>query len=281
MTEVMRTLGRLGAGGPTGEKYKNLFEAVGNAIIQEEREKARAPKPEKKVVQVAPDAQQGKFKWKVNTNTAYIWSGSGGGATTMQVNYGEKAPPSAMKKKMVEGEDGQETCHVDASADIVPQAPDFGRRSVVGTAMVPAEDFKAQHLAEELTEVLLEDSSAAQQQAAMEQLSDESDFMIEYSFAEVDVPVTGKDEELDEDEEVMEEGTVVASVGVPRRYFWIVAAFLLLTTTALAYLLHANLSAEMKLPEEFQKRLDEEEEEETFMGLPTLLAPIRSLFAVN
>ena len=22
---------------------------------------------------------QGKFKWKVNTNTAYIWSGSGGG----------------------------------------------------------------------------------------------------------------------------------------------------------------------------------------------------------
>ncbi|CAL1137394.1 unnamed protein product [Cladocopium goreaui] len=283
MTEVMRTLGRLGAGGPTGEKYKNLFEAVGNAIIQEEREKARAPKPVQKVtVQTAPDSQQGKFKWKVNTNTAYIWSGSGGGATTMQVNYGEKAPPSAMKQKMVEGEDGQETSHVDASADIVPQnsTPDFGRRSVVGSAMVPAEDFKAHHLAEKLTEVLLEDSSAAQQQAAMEQLSDESDFMIEYSFAEVDVPVTGKDEELDEDEEVMEEGTVVASVGVPRRYFWIVAAFLLLTTTALAYVVHANMSAEMKLPEEFQKRLDEEEEE-TFMGLPDLLAPIRSLLAVH
>ncbi|CAK9111742.1 unnamed protein product, partial [Durusdinium trenchii] len=50
MTEVMRTLGRLGAGGPTVDKYKNLFEAVGNAIIQEAKEKAKAPKPVQKVV---------------------------------------------------------------------------------------------------------------------------------------------------------------------------------------------------------------------------------------
>jgi len=280
MTEVMRTLGRLGAGGPTGEKYKNLFEAVGNAIIQEEKEKAKAPKPAQKVaVQAAPDAQQGKFKWKVNTNTQYIWSGSGGGATTMQVNYGEKAPPSAMKRKIVEGEDGQETTHVDASADIVPQnsTPDFGaRRSVVGSALVPAEDFKAATLADELTEVLLDDSSAAQEQA-MEQLSDESDFMIEYTFAEVDVPVTGKDDEVGEDEEVMEEGSVVSTVGVPRRYFWIVAAFLFGTTTALGYLLYVNLSAEMKLPEEFRHRIDDEEGDDAFVDSEDILNQLKTM----
>ncbi|CAK9111748.1 unnamed protein product [Durusdinium trenchii] len=93
----------------------------------------------------------------------------------------------------------------------------------------------------------------------MEQLSDESDFTIEYSFAEVEVPVTGKDDELDEDEEVMEDGTAISKVGVPRRYFWIVAAFLVLTTTALAWLLHVNLNAELKLPEEFRKREDDED----------------------
>ncbi|CAJ1400690.1 unnamed protein product [Effrenium voratum] len=124
MTEVMRTLGRLGAPGGGSEKYKNVFQAVGNAIINEEKEKAKAPKPMQKVAVVAnaQDGAQGKFKWKVNTNTQYIWSGSGGGATTMQVNYGVKAPPSAMKQKIVEGHDGQETTHVDASADIVPEA---------------------------------------------------------------------------------------------------------------------------------------------------------------
>eukprot|EP00913_Durusdinium_trenchii_P010788 g10119.t1 len=47
--------------------------------------------------------------------------------------------------------------------------------------------------------------------------------------------------------------------GVPRRYFWIVAAFLVLTTTALAWLLHVNLNAELKLPEEFRKREDDED----------------------
>ena len=52
----MRSLGRLGGGGPSTEKYKTLFQvgkgasledvwqAVGNAIIREEKEKAKVPK---------------------------------------------------------------------------------------------------------------------------------------------------------------------------------------------------------------------------------------------
>ena len=50
---------------------------------------------------------------------------------------------------------------VDASADIVPE---MSRRSMVGQALVPVEEFKAHTLAEELSEVLLEDSSTAQQE---------------------------------------------------------------------------------------------------------------------
>ncbi|CAJ1335298.1 unnamed protein product [Effrenium voratum] len=154
----------------------------------------------------------------------------------------------------------------------------MGRRSVVGSALVPAADFKAHCLAEELSEVLLEDATSAQAQAT-EQLSDESDFMIEYTFAEVDVPVTKENQDpndLDEDEEVMEEGTAVSRVGVPRRYFWIVAAFLVLSTTALVWLLHANLSSEIQLPDEFRKHTDMEEEV-MFTGGPGLFAPIRFL----
>lgn len=169
------------------------------------------------------------------------------------MNYGLKAPPSAMKKKVVEGDDGNETAHVDASADIVPDVDITYRRSIVGSAMVAAEDFKAHALAQELSE-------------AQEQLSDESDFMIEYNFTEVEVAVSqDNDQELDSDEEVMDEGTVVSKVGVPRRYFWIVAMFLLFTTTALVWLLHANLNSEIELPEEFRKHADMEEDLD-FMG---------------
>ncbi|CAE7537979.1 unnamed protein product [Symbiodinium pilosum] len=260
MTEVMRSLGRLGGAGlQHTDKFKNAFQSIGTAILENEKEKAKAPKPVQKVA-IKQDTSQGKFKWKVNTNTQYIWSGSGGGATTMQVNYGQKAPPSAMKKKVVEGEDGNETAYVDASADIVPEADIHFRRSIVGTAMVPAEDFKAHTLAQELSEVLLEDEGSAQAQA-QEQLSDESDFMIEYNFTEVEVAVSKDNEqELDSDEEVMDEGTVVSKVGVPRRYFWIVALFLVVSTTALAWLLHTNLNSEIKLPEEFRKHADMEED---------------------
>lgn len=253
MTEVMRSLGRLGGGLQQTDKYKTAFQAIGTAILENEKEKAKAPKPVAQKVAIKQDVSQGKFKWKVNTNTQYIWSGSGGGATTMQVNYGLKAPPSAMKKKVVEGDDGNETAHVDASADIVPDVDITYRRSIVGSAMVAAEDFKAHALAQELSE-------------AQEQLSDESDFMIEYNFTEVEVAVSqDNDQELDSDEEVMDEGTVVSKVGVPRRYFWIVAMFLLFTTTALVWLLHANLNSEIELPEEFRKHADMEEDLD-FMG---------------
>lgn len=265
MTEVMRSLGRLGGGLQQTDKYKTAFQAIGTAILENEKEKAKAPKPVAQKVAIKQDVSQGKFKWKVNTNTQYIWSGSGGGATTMQVNYGLKAPPSAMKKKVVEGDDGNETAHVDASADIVPDVDITYRRSIVGSAMVAAEDFKAHALAQELSEVLLEDEGSAQAQA-QEQLSDESDFMIEYNFTEVEVAVSqDNDQELDSDEEVMDEGTVVSKVGVPRRYFWIVAMFLLFTTTALVWLLHANLNSEIELPEEFRKHADMEEDLD-FMG---------------
>eukprot|EP00439_Symbiodinium_sp_Y106_P054110 s287_g7.t1 len=71
--------------------------------------------------------------------------------------------------------------------------------------------------------------------------------------------------ELDSDEEVMDEGTVVSKVGVPRRYFWIVAMFLLFTTTALVWLLHVNLNSEIELPEQFRKHADMEEDLD-FMG---------------
>mmetsp|Transcript_45459 Transcript_45459/g.106229 ORF Transcript_45459/g.106229 Transcript_45459/m.106229 type:complete len:1277 (+) Transcript_45459:2-3832(+) len=269
MTEVMRNLGRLGGPGlQQTDKYKNVFQAIGTAILENEKEKAKAPKQAVPKVAIKQETSQGKFKWKVNTNTQYIWSGSGGGATTMQVNYGLKAPPSAMKKKVVEGEDGNETAFVDASADIVPEADVHFRRSVVGSAMVPVEDFKAHTLAQELSEVLLDDEGTAQAQA-QEQLSDESDFMIEYNFTEVEVAVSkDTEQELDSDEEVMDEGTVVSKVGVPRRFFWIVAMFLVVSTTALGWLLYSNLSSEIQLPDEFRRHADMDDEDIALLDAP-------------
>lgn len=73
-------------------------------------------------------------------------------------------------------------------------------------------------------------------------------------------------------------GNLNSSPGVPRRFFWIIAAFLVLTTTALAWLLHANLNSEIppgplpprvlsasRIPEGFENR---EEEDEAMIFFP-------------
>ena len=78
-----------------------------------------------------------------------------------------------------------------------------------------------------------------------------------------------------------------SSPGVPRRFFWIIAAFLVLTTTALAWLLHANLNSEIppgprprvlgasRIPEGFENR-EEEDEAMIFFPARNLRATVRT-----
>jgi len=260
MTEVMRSLGEIGTGRGSS-KVGRVFKSVGDAMIEEQKAKdaalaAQAAKPKFRQQVPNPAAGQSKFKWKVDSNTHYIWSGSGGGATQMKVNFGMKAPPSAHKQKVLADDEGSGATHIDASADIVPSADSnpelrygFSERTIVDSAVIDCEEFKGHRLAAELEEVLMENEDEAHNQAR-EQLSDESDFMIEYNFAEVEVAITKEnaDPELEEDEEILDDsGAAIARIGVPRRHFWLIAFGLLFSTTAVTWLLLYRLQTELKI----------------------------------
>eukprot|EP00930_Biecheleria_cincta_P069098 TRINITY_DN56883_c0_g1_i1.p1 TRINITY_DN56883_c0_g1~~TRINITY_DN56883_c0_g1_i1.p1 ORF type:complete len:1305 (-),score=246.48 TRINITY_DN56883_c0_g1_i1:164-4078(-) len=261
MTQVMRSLGRF-AGAATASEggiyLKDVHKAVGEAVMQIEKEKVEREEEKAKLMPVFKAVgQASNFKWQVNANTHYIWSGGGGGATSMKVNYGAKAPPSAHKEKL--NKDGN--TQVDASAAIAySHTIEFGLgedgiRTTVGVGMVDSDDFKQNILGQQLEEVLLDDDGDVYTRYTRdrEQLCDDSDFKIEYHFKEVEVPraPAGQESALDSDEEMMEElhGTGIQSMGVPRKFFWLVAFGLLVSTTALVVLLFSVLNAEMKAPD--------------------------------
>lgn len=245
MTGVMRAIGKA-ALAPGSKANADVFNATANAMMvrwKEIPEKVHVPVE----VEEEKDPSQANYKWKITTNTVYLRTNK-----KMKVNYGTKLalPPSARRKVQTE----EEAERVDASATINPQtaASSLGtRRSVVGTAKVPAEDFAAGriagNLAGELSETLMEEDSAHQD---LEQLDEESDFKIEYTFQEVEVAVGEKLEDLDEEGEEIQvmqtKGAVIGRLGVPMKKFWLVGLGLLLSTTVLLAILYSQVRGQWK-----------------------------------
>lgn len=255
MTNVMRSLGRAVNGGGFSASA-DVFTAVGTALVARRKEVpeeviAHAVEEEEREVDSQDNAN---FKWKVTSNTAYLWS-----SQKITVNYGAKAPPSAQKMVRVNVH-GQEVHQVDASADITPESEmdRRARRTVVASTLVEVEDFRSQRLAAELQEVLVESDDMPNDQN-LPQLSEESDFKIEYKIEEVEVAVGEKmspvDAEAEESQMLEEEGAVIAHLGVPPGRFWIVATFLIVSTTVLGLLL-----AWQMMPRE--KKAEDPEEDE-------------------
>lgn len=265
-TDALRALGRMGHRNSDDEidlvKSRNLavqaqtdvFKTVGALMVDHHiQEMNREPEPQQMQQVGEEDDEDGDgagkgFKWKVASNTHYLWSSSGGGATKMNVNFGKKAPPAASKREKVDIVTGQVV--TDASKDHVrtsvvklkKKAPIFQpqeyRSSVVGSSMLDVDDFKNCRLglADELGDVhgMLTEAEAEQ---PLEQLPDDSDFKIEYAFEEVEIAAGEKIDDLVEEELIDEAGQVVGQFAVPVSRFWIVAFGMILSTAILTFLL--------------------------------------------
>eukprot|EP00928_Gymnodinium_smaydae_P007736 TRINITY_DN12768_c0_g2_i1.p1 TRINITY_DN12768_c0_g2~~TRINITY_DN12768_c0_g2_i1.p1 ORF type:complete len:1285 (+),score=291.58 TRINITY_DN12768_c0_g2_i1:560-3856(+) len=249
LSRAMRNLGE-SVGDDDDRKAVNndIFDVVGQALVEHHETCAAevVPSPMPDIPDDGDDGQ-GNFKWKVTSNTHYLWSKSGGGATRVDVNFGAKAPPSALKKLRVDAETGVELATMsDASQHhVLPSAKPRAtrvtfesgpapRQSVTAVTLLNPEDVRSHRLDQQLTALLTTDAAAL---AEVEQLDDESDFKIEYNFEEVEVAV-GQPAEDVEDEELIEfeAGTVVGSLAVPRSRFWIVGLGLVASTLLLAAL---------------------------------------------
>jgi len=261
-TAALRSIGRAGvqnrgdvdlqqmkaiSANKTTDVFKNVGALMVEKAIEEAEEAERNPVGfgHEEEMEVEDEGSAGKgFQWKVAANTHYLWSTSGGGATRMNVNYGKKAPPTAIKKHRVNKETGQVATdasqgHVRTSITkikkkIIIDAP-ARRSSVVSTALIDAEDMKGKNLncfAEELGEVL--NMEEAQNAAAQDQLPDDSDFKIEYNFEEIEVGVGETVEDIMEEEIIDDEGAVVGRFAVPVKRFWMVAGGMLISTMILS-----------------------------------------------
>jgi len=184
------------------------------------------------------------FKWKVAANTHYLWASSAGGGV-MNVNFGKKAPPSAVKRQRVNVETGAvdhstdaSQHHVNATVKAKKKIDMFGakRGSMVSVTMVDGEDMKAktiQGFADDLGEIMT-DEQAAQ---PLEQLPDDSDFKIEYAFEEVEVAVGEKVEDDIEEELLDDSGAIVGRFAVPPSQFWAVIVGIFFSSLTLGSLL--------------------------------------------
>lgn len=261
MTDVMRALGKA-ASGESGVTSGEIFGAVGKALLARRLEVPKevtvAPREVKEVNEAQEPAGQGKFLWKVTTNTAYMWN-----STKMAVDYGKAAPPSATRRKVAFDSTGREVEHIDASADVAPDKSSFTKvlgdvgevRTRTFTELVDAEDFKSVRLEQQLQDVLIEDGEMRMED--LPQLSEESDFKIEYHFEEVEVAVGGADLQGAEDDEIQimqNEGVVVATLAVPPGQFVLVAIGLIITTVALCIVLIYTMQKqpESKKPDDIQ-----------------------------
>merc|ERR1719356_1803721 len=72
----------------------------------------------------------------------------------------------------------------------------------------------------------------------LEQLAEESDFRLEYSFEQIQVQVGETVEDVEDDEEIHEnEGVIMKELGVPMKHFWIMALGLFFSTVAIFWML--------------------------------------------
>jgi len=247
LTTAMRAIGRAAAAGNDPSILTDVHAAVGTAMVQRHTEKVaeldmdedEEPPPE------MPTDDQGKYKWKVTSNTYYLWTKTGGGgATRMNVNYGKKLPPMMIQKQRLN------PIHNPAGQ---PEKKLRARGSLVGVTLVDSSDLKNHRLANELSEVL----TTTQANEPLEQLSDESDFKIEYTFEEVEIAVGDTPTDLEEDDLINEEGAVISHLAVPLKKFWlVVGAVLLSTSLILSFLLWVlQRKAQVQVPE--QENLDD------------------------
>lgn len=213
LTGAMRALAQAG-----DEKSVALghFVDVSRALLELKNE------PEKSLqMEAAPSDVNGKYKWKVTSNTHYIWGAKG----HMQVNFGSKLPPAAMSRRRMTGELLRQT-FARRGAD-ASKSNDLSSQSVICVAMIEADDLIGRRLSTTL-------EVAAREKVQREVLPEESDFKIEYTFEEVEIP---KDEALAEDlvdaELIDAEGTVVSSLTVPYKQFWKVVIYLIFSTLLL------------------------------------------------
>jgi len=275
-TDALRALGRMGHRGSDNEidlirskalaieAQNDVFKTVGALMVEKHIEEINKPPPEAQMQQGEMEDDDddndgaGKgFKWKVASNTHYLWSSSGGGATKMNVNFGKKAPPAASKREKIDIKTGAVV--TDASKDHVRTSvvklkkkkagaafvPQEYRSSVVGSSMLDVDDFKNCRLglADELGDVhgMLTEAEAEQ---PLEQLPDDSDFKIEYAFEEVEIAAGEKVEDLAEEELIDDAGAVVGQFAVPVSRFWIVAIGMILSTALLTVMLVVLLKSQ-------------------------------------
>merc|ERR1712150_27130 len=123
------------------------------------------------------------------------------------------------------------------------------RASVVGVSMIECEDLKARRFADELSEAL----TSVDANEPLEQLSDESDFKIEYDFEEVEVEAGTKLEEMQQEELIDDEGAVIGRLAVPVGRFWLVACGMFISTITLGLLLKYMLAPVPPKPESNQE----------------------------
>jgi len=246
ITEAMRTLGKTGKGGARdvrviGEVHK-AFGAAYLRHLEDEEVKNRGARAD--AAEEAADPDEKKFKFKV-ANTNYIRTNN-----NIAVKFGKKAPPSAHKKRMtIDKKTGK---LIEAAADA---SMGHGHRPAAKKRLTKRETVTVEggtfarkqlndHLGEALNEVLsAEDAESGQ----LEQLSEESDWRLEYNFEEIKVAVGEQAEDLDEDEELADnEGSVVKTVGVPMRHFWIMLVGLVFSTLFIIILLRTLMTEKSK-----------------------------------
>merc|ERR1719171_3249727 len=107
------------------------------------------------------------------------------------------------------------------------------RSRIVSIVHIEPEDFTRKSMGDELV-TMLDSQEAAED---LEQLAEESDFMIEYNFEEVEVAAGVKVEEIEEEELMGEEGTRVSKLAVPMKRFWMIIVGVVISTFVLGLLL--------------------------------------------
>jgi hypothetical protein len=256
--DAMKVLGKLG-NNRNQVVTKGDFAAVAKALIAGSQKK---PLKADSFTESEPDTQsddpsQSNYKWKVSSNTHYLWTRSGGGATKMDVNFGKKAPPSAMKKMKLDAE-GREIA--DSSQDfntVVAPKQTFKKKktrlnSLVGVAILEESAVSSQSFSQEMDVVAGDDWDWNYADYGQDQLADDSDFRIEYTFEEVEVAANAKAEDIEgmEEEELLDDqaDTVVGALTVPASHFWMVAGGLICSTILLFGFLFYMLSVPPEAP---------------------------------
>jgi len=224
ITDLMRAIGRFGgrqvrdvraqaeifvtAGAAMSLQYKDLREKERAAEVQQQELEAKRLALEEGRV----DASGKAYKWKIQGNTDFLWAGTGMG---MGRGMGGLPAPSA-------------TPPVNFNQPV----PGKTRLSVVHTE---AREVRELRLGQELAEMMTEEQ--AQAEAERHELSEDSDFRVEFKFEEIEVGIDETPEDLDAEEILADQGAVIHAIGVPRNLFWIVICGLLAFTLVFAIIL--------------------------------------------